>query len=100
MSILYSIFVFMVFALEYMINIIFTDEVKSLFGDDSYVNIDSIRYSTNLKTFVVHTKVLISDITSENTEDFKSKLTYLVTMGWRYLGKDEPLTIISSIDVK
>ena len=99
MSIFITIFIVMAIGLEFIINRVFRDEVKHLFGEGCYINIDSIKYSTNTKTFVIHSKALIRDITSENTSDFNGKLSYLISESWRYLGKDSPITIVTSIDV-
>ena len=99
MSIFTTIFIVMTRGLEFMVNIIFRDDVKLLFGEGCYINIDSIKYSTNTKTFIIHSKALIKDITPDNTNDFKDKLTYLISESWRYLGKDKPITIVSSLDI-
>jgi hypothetical protein len=93
------IFITMTRGLELMVNLIFRDDVKLLFGEDCYINIDSIRFSTNTKTFIVHTKVLIKDITNENINEYREKLVYLISEGWRYLGKDSPITVVTSIDI-
>lgn len=93
------IFIIMTRGLELMVNLIFRDDVKLLFGEDCYVNIDSIRYSTNTKTFIVHSKVLIKEINDENTNNYREKLVYLISEGWRYLGKDSPITVVTSIDI-
>jgi len=94
------IFITMTRGLEFMVNIIFRDEVKLLFGDGSYINIDSIRYSKHTNVFIINTKVLINDIKTEYTDDWKNKLAYLVSQSWKFLGKQGRITIISSIDVK
>lgn len=99
MSIFPLIFIDMTRGLELMVNLIFRDDVKLLFGEDCYINIDSIKYSTNTKTFIVHSKVLIKEITGENTDNYRDKLVYLISEGWRYLGKDSSITVITSIDV-
>ena len=43
----------MIIRLEYLINAIFKKNLELLFGKDSYVTVNSIRYLTNTKTYII-----------------------------------------------
>jgi len=84
--------------LEHLLNNIRKEELNLLFGEGSKINVDSISYSTNNKTYVIHSTVFVTDI-EESIQSFPDGLDFLITESWKYTGFNNELTIINSIDI-
>ena len=84
--------------LEHLINVVQKDDVELMFGIGSKVIIEGISYSTNSKTYVIHTKVMATNI-DDSLDIFPTGLNMLITEGWKYTGIDSEITMINSIDV-
>lgn len=73
-------------------------ELELMFGEGSYVIINSCKYSTNNSSFVIDIKLMVSDI--ELTEEvYPDGLIILVEEAWKLMCIDTKITILTSIDI-
>jgi hypothetical protein len=85
-------------AIELLINKLYKPDLELLFGRGSRVIVNYCRYSTNNLSFVIDCKVLVSDI--ELSKDvYPDGLVLLVKDSWRFIGLDEKISVICSIDI-
>jgi hypothetical protein len=84
--------------MEHLINTIQKEELELLFGECSNVKIDSISYSTNNKTYVIHSTVFVTNL-EDSVQSFPDGVDYLITEGWKYTGINNDLTIVNRIDI-
>lgn len=85
-------------AIELLINKLYKPDLELLFGSGSRVIVNYCRYSTNNLSFVIDCKVLVSDI--ELSKDvYPDGLVLLVKDSWRFIGLDEKISVICSIDI-
>jgi len=84
--------------LEHLINVIQREDLELMFGKGSKVVVESVTYSTNTKKIVIHSKVLATDV-DDSIDIFPTGLNMLVNEGWKYMGYNEELTLINSLDV-
>ena len=69
-----------------------------MFGVGSKVIIESITYSTNAKKYVIHTKVIATNI-DDSIDIFPTGLNMLIEESWKYTGVNDKITIVNSLDV-
>ena len=86
-------------AFEFFINNVLRDDLDLLFGIDSTIVVNFIRYSTNNKCFTVDCKLLTTD-PELCKESFPDGLNHLVIESWKYMGRKENINLTSSIDLK
>lgn len=84
--------------LEKYINRHYKEELKLLFGEDSYVKVENIIWSTNEKKYVVNSKLYVKEI-KDSIEAFPEGLDYLITEGWKIIGDPNKPVMINTIDV-
>jgi len=84
---------------EFCINNILRNEIDLLFGVDSVIVVNFIKYSTNNKSFTVDCKLLTTD-PDTCIETYPVGLDLLVTESWKYMGYKENINLTSSIDLK
>lgn len=84
--------------LEKYINRHYKEELKLLFGEDSYVKIENIIWSTNEKKYVVNSKLYVKEI-NDSIEAFPEGLDYLINEGWKIIGDANKPVMINTIDV-
>lgn len=85
--------------LEYCINKLYKNEINSLFGEGSVVEINYIKYSTNSKGLVIDCKLLTTD-PKESEETYPLGLELIVSDSWKWMGIKENITLTYSIDIK
>lgn len=83
---------------EHLLNKIQKEELELLFGEGSVIKVNSIKFSTNNKTYVIDTTVFVSDI-ENSIESFPNGVDFLIKEGWKYIGLENNLTIINKLDV-
>jgi hypothetical protein len=93
------IFINMKKCFEFFINHILRNEIDLLFGVDSVIVVNFIKYSTNNKSFTVDCKLLTTD-PDLCVESFPVGMEHLVLEGWKYMGYKENINLTSSIDIK
>ena len=86
-------------AFEFFINNVLRDDLDLLFGIDSTIVVNFIRYSTNNKCFTVDCKLLTTD-PEMCVETYPVGLESLVLESWKYMGYKENINLTSSIDLK
>ena len=86
-------------AFEFFINIVLKDDLDLLFGVDSQIVVNFIKYSTNNKSFTVDCKLLTTD-PELCKESFPDGLNHLVIESWKYMGYKENINVTSTIDLK
>jgi hypothetical protein len=84
---------------EFFINHILRNEIDLLFGTDSVIVVNFIKYSTNNKSFTIDCKLLTTD-PELCKESFPDGMNLLVIEGWKYMGYKENINLTSSIDLK
>ena len=83
-----------------LLNKIFLNDLESLYGVGSVVEINYVRFCTNNHKISVDCKVLITDIELFEEVGLRG-LNYLVEESWKFTGyPPEDLAIISSYDLK
>jgi hypothetical protein len=89
----------MIIRLEYLINAIFKKNLELLFGKDSYVTVNSIRYLTNSKTYIIDVNLKIGVLNEEEIGFlYPDSLNSLVKDSWDFLGiQESKISIISTI---
>ena len=85
-------------AFEILINNLKKDEKNLLFGENSKIVVNNLRYSTNSKKFFLDCKVLVKD-PELLKEAYPDGLNYLIEKSWSMMGFEQQLDIISSFDV-
>ena len=84
--------------IEILLNKVFNQDLELLFGKGSYVIVNYCKYSTNNLSFVVDCKVLVSDI-DLSKDVYPDGLTLLVEESWKFIGFNEKISVITSIDI-
>jgi hypothetical protein len=84
---------------EFFINHILRNEIDLLFGTDSVIVVNFIKYSTNNKSFTIDCKLLTTD-PELCKESFPDGMNLLVMESWKYMGYKENINLTSTIDLK
>ena len=84
--------------LESWINKNLREEKKLLFGENSEIKIEGIRWSTQQKKYVISCKLYVNEI-EESTEAYPEGLNFLITEGLKFIGLEKEPIIINSIDM-
>jgi hypothetical protein len=84
--------------LEHLINVTQKDEMELMFGKGSKIVIESISYSTNAKSYVIHSKVFATEI-DDSVDVFPTGLNMLIDEGWKYSGINNDITKVNILDV-
>jgi hypothetical protein len=85
--------------LERLVNHIERENIKLMFGEGSKIQIDSIGYSTNTKKFVIHTKVLATEI-DDSIDVFPTGVNIIIEESWKLFAISGGIDIISSLDLR
>lgn len=88
----------MIRPLQSIINRGFKKDLSTLFGEGSKVEIVDLTYSTNKKTYVIQTKLFVTNV-EESMEVYPSGLEMLVIDAWKMMCIDCPVIVISTMDV-
>lgn len=85
--------------LTILLNIVFKKDLELLYGKDTIVDINTAKYCTTNKTFLIDCTLKISNITLyEETGD--DGLKYLIEESWKYTGENNiTKTIIINVDL-
>jgi len=85
--------------LQRVINHGLKHQLTIMFGEGSYISIDVLDYIRSKKSYLVHAKIYITNI-EEGMLLFPDGVYMLVNLGWKVMGKGQPLMILPSVDVK
>lgn len=95
--------------LEHLINIIQKQDLESMFGVGSNVEIKSVNYSTNKKQFIIHStlnatytdiiKEVFDDDINESMDFYPAGLNMLIQESWKYTGIETKITIINKLEI-
>jgi hypothetical protein len=86
-------------AFEYFLNKLLKKEIDLLFGVDSTIVVNYIKYSTNNKSLTIDCKLLTTD-PKMCIETYPLGLESLVMESWNWMGYQENITLTYSIDLK
>ena len=86
-------------AFEYYLNKLLKKEIDQLFGEDSTIVVNYIKYSTNTKGLTIDCKLLTTD-PEMCIETYPLGLESLVMESWNWMGYQENITLTHSIDLK
>jgi hypothetical protein len=90
----------MITFLEYLINTKFKHDLELLYGIGSKVVINSFKYSTNDKIFVIDCKLIVGDTTLEDLNELLvDGMDFIMGKCWRLTGYKQKIMIISSMDI-
>ena len=84
---------------EFFINNMLRNDIDPLFGVDSVIVVNFIKYSTNNKSFTIDCKLLTTD-PDTCLETYPVGLDLLVTESWKWMGISEKINLTSTIDLK
>lgn len=86
-------------ALKILFNNFMKSELQTMFGNDYDIKINSFNYSTQKKSFVVDITLISSNLDEEEmTIFYPDGLNYIVDECWKFLGIDEPILLITSLE--
>jgi hypothetical protein len=86
-------------AFEYFLNKLLKREIDLLFGENSTIVVNYIKYSTNNKSLTIDCKLLTTD-PEMCIETYPLGLESLVMESWNWMGYQENITLTHSIDLK
>ena len=85
--------------LEKVINQSLKKDINLMFGEGSYISIDVLKYVGNKKNYLVHAKLYLTNI-EDGMLLYPDGVHMLVNLGWKVIGKGNPLMVLPSVDVK
>jgi hypothetical protein len=86
-------------AFEYFLNKLLKREIDLLFGENSTIVVNYIKYSTNNKSLTIDCKLLTTD-PEMCIETYPVGLESLVLESWGWMGYQENIVLTHSIDLK
>ncbi len=86
-------------AFEYFLNKLLKREIDLLFGENSTIVVNYIKYSTNNKSLTIDCKLLTTD-PEMCVETYPIALESLVLESWGWMGYQENIVLTHSIDLK
>lgn len=86
-------------AFEYFLNKLLKREIDLLFGENSTIVVNYIKYSTNNKSLTIDCKLLTTD-PEMCVETYPVGLESLVLESWGWMGYQENIVLTHSIDLK
>ena len=86
-------------AFEFFLNKLLKREIDLLFGVDSTIVVNYIKYSTNNKSLIIDCKLLTTD-PQMCIETYPVGLESLVLESWNWVGYEEKIILTHSIDLK
>ena len=86
-------------AFEYFLNKLLKKEIDLLFGVNSTIVVNYIKYSTNNKSLTIDCKLLTTN-PEMCIETYPLGLESLVMESWNWMGYQENITLTHSIDLK
>jgi hypothetical protein len=72
-------------ALSYLINKLFKEELETLYGNGTSVEVNEVIYSTNKRIYVINCKLYIGDVKLYE-EIWESGLNFVLEECWKYMG--------------
>lgn len=85
--------------LEDIINSSLCGQLDLMFGDGSYVKVGHLDYIKSQKKYMVHVKIHITNI-EDGMVFYPDGLETIVRLGWKVIGRKQPLMILPSVDIK
>jgi hypothetical protein len=85
-------------ALFVLLNHVLNNELKLLFGNDYVIDVISLKYSTNNKSYIIDCKLLTSDLELCN-ETYPEGLHFAIKESWQFMFMESPIVINTSIDL-
>lgn len=84
---------------EYFLNKLLKKEIDLLFGVDSTIFVNYMKYSTNNESLIIDCKLLTTD-PEMCIETYPLGLESLVMESWKWMGSTVKINLIYSIDLK
>ena len=86
-------------AFEFYLNKLNKNEIDTLFGEDSVIVVNYIKYSTNAKGLAIDCKLLTTSPETCN-DTYPLGLELLVSDSWKWMVIKEKIALTHSIDLK
>lgn len=85
---------------DLLLNRIYKRELELLYGEGSKIEVNSVIYSTNNKSYVITLKLYLGDTTYEDMTDLYSDgLNYLIEESWKCSGIKKRISLIYTLDI-
>lgn len=81
-----------------LLNQVFYNEMKHLFGNNYVVNVKSLKYSTNSERYVLDCTLYTDDVELCNGT-YPDGLILMVDQAWKFMFIEKPIVINSSLDL-
>jgi hypothetical protein len=88
----------MVSAMTILLNYMFNNELKLLFGEHYVIDVKNLKYSTNNKKYVIDCTIYTDDL-ELCEESYPEGLYLIINDAWKFMGMRDPLIITTSIDL-
>ena len=94
--------------LEHLINVIHKEELFSMFGENSKVNINKVYYSTNEKKYVVDCtlkatfeidNIPLNESVGDYLDFYPTGLHIIIKDSWKYLGLEQKIIFVDTLEV-
>lgn len=92
------IFIIMLAGMTILLNYVFKNELKLLFGEHYVIDVKSLKYSTNGKKYILHCTLYTDDI-ELCEESYPDGLNLMINQAWKFMFMEDPLIITTSIDL-
>lgn len=83
---------------EVVLNNLKNEDKSWLFGKESKIVVNSLKYSTNSKKFILDCKLLIKD-PQLLVESYPDGIIYLAQESWKIMGFEQDLDVISTLEL-
>ncbi len=85
-------------SIELLINRLYKEDFRLLLGEDAFIKVEDVIWSTNQKKYVIYVKLYVSD-PEKYIDAYPEGVEYFVSESWKFLGiKNEQITVCS-IDI-
>lgn len=76
------------------------DDLKTMFGENYNIKINSIDFSSQKKCLVLDITLICSNVNEDDLITFyPDGLEYVINESWNFTGFDIPLTLIHSLEI-
>jgi hypothetical protein len=85
---------------DLLLNRIYKRELVLLYGEGSKIEVKSVIYSTNNKSYVIDLKLYLGDTTYDDMTDlYYDGLNYLIDESWKCSGIKKRISLIYTLDI-
>jgi hypothetical protein len=86
-------------ALEFVINKKFKEDLKTLFGEGTKIQIKDCIYSTTRKMVVINSTLLVKEIDESSVSVWKDAMEMMIGESVEYFCLDITISVVSNLDI-